>query len=358
MKHPEPESQPAREVCPTCGGRTSKAQTIERFAVGASVRHLRTGKLGHLRGLPVWRVEWSDGTFTDDGEEGLMVVRAGEVPRPSEDTNKTPDACPGATGFKGDEHTAHASRGAGPDRQRDTGDGGERPAPCPADAKCTKCPMCFATEPCQASACEHPERGIGTRACGDGNVDGTTCILVKGHDRNHYDGIGYWAGFRRTEAPVEAKCRCDERQPGVLLHFDDCPMRPVETGAAVLTTERRRNEATVTPFESMMGEVVEWWAEDVASAVIEGVSKETIARLLSKAYRDGRRSAEEDRRERATPHEKIIEALGWKRVVETAERHVDANRASLAHGRASASLVELEKAVRAMPSSRATRKDG
>lgn len=49
--------------------------------------------------------------------------------------NKTPDACPGGVddassehvaGIMGGEHTSHASRGAGRDRQRDTRDGGER----------------------------------------------------------------------------------------------------------------------------------------------------------------------------------------------------------------------------------------
>jgi hypothetical protein len=46
--------------------------------------------------------------------------------------NQTPDACSnGDVGIMGGEHTAHASRGAGPDRQRDTGDGGERPAAIP-----------------------------------------------------------------------------------------------------------------------------------------------------------------------------------------------------------------------------------
>lgn len=38
-----------------------------------------------------------------------------------------------------------------------------------------------------------------SETCGAGNVDGTRCLLVSGHDGNHYDGIGYWALEARNE---------------------------------------------------------------------------------------------------------------------------------------------------------------
>ena len=38
--------------------------------------------------------------------------------------------------------------------------------------------------------------------CGDRNVDDTTCILVRDHAGNHYDGIGYWAGHRPAQHAI------------------------------------------------------------------------------------------------------------------------------------------------------------
>lgn len=53
------------------------------------------------------------------------------------DEKKTPDACSADADSRAGEHTTHAPSGAGRDRQRDTRDGGERPALCSAVAQST-----------------------------------------------------------------------------------------------------------------------------------------------------------------------------------------------------------------------------
>ncbi len=59
-------------------------------------------------------------------------------PRRESASQRTPDTGPEQSGSKADEHISSVSRGAGPDRQRDTGDGGERPA-LSADNACVAC---------------------------------------------------------------------------------------------------------------------------------------------------------------------------------------------------------------------------
>lgn len=67
------------------------------------------------------------------------------------------------------------------------------------------------------AACETTFRklfGAPPSVCGAANVDKTTCTLVRGHDGNHYDGIGYWS------------LAVEERRPSVAVPAEPCSETP------------------------------------------------------------------------------------------------------------------------------------
>lgn len=55
---------------------------------------------------------------------------------------------------------------------------------------------------------ERRTEGPKEEACGEVNADHCRCRLVRGHDGNHYDGIGYWHGAGRRTAGPNASSAC------------------------------------------------------------------------------------------------------------------------------------------------------
>lgn len=132
--------------------------------------------------------------------------------------------------------------------------------------------------------------------CGDRNVDDTTCILVRDHDGNHYDGLGYWAG-RRVAADAPGDVREAARAWLVAEGINTSQSR-FDSLIALLAT-RRPAEATLgEPGKATLRAMRQQMADiECALGLVEGAGQEHILRAIGELYaqRRERDTNQEDR---------------------------------------------------------------